>query len=398
MVQTAPMDYSLSVLRSDEALGNESVQSAWTHLLDVVHPLNRMLSSPTMYELRCQIAEAAENCVFVIRDDDRIVGVCPIVQWRITMPFQIQKHVLGSFKLNAATVLSGEPMLPADSGFLGTLFESLLKELAWCDCIYFPSLPADTDTCRFLYSQAQKSQAYFVHPHRLHPREWLYLELGKSLDDFLHGKHKRTRNTLKRRVRKLRDHGGGQLTCERVETGEQVDAFYESARLVAEQSWQFHSFGGCLEETALYLENLRNLARLGSLRAYLLKCGGRPCAFVIGYQYDDVLQFQQTAYAADFARFSPGTVLYYMLLEDLYTHRRPKLVNHGVGVTPHKRLFTNRHALDTTVYLFRPTVANRLKSLTQGMFSKGLDVAKHLFKRDSAGADHCQDTDEDRVS
>jgi CelD/BcsL family acetyltransferase involved in cellulose biosynthesis len=292
-------------------------------------------------------------------------------------------------------VHGGEPLIAADSRALDRLFEGILTELAWCDCIFFPALPTDTQTCRFLYSESQRSKAFFVHPRHLQPREWLYLELGESLEEFLHSKQKRTRNMFKRRVKKLREHGNGQLECLRVETEEQAEAFYEAARPVAEQSWQFHSLGRTLKETALYLENLRRLARIGCLRAYLLKCGGRPCAFVIGYQYDDILQFEQTAYAPEFSQLSPGTVLYYLLLEDLYNHRPPRLANHGVGVTPHKRLFTNRSGLDTTVYLFRPTVANRLRGLSQTVFLSGLDLAKRLLGKQRRDPGECLENHED---
>ena len=160
---------------------------------------------------------------------------------------------------------------------------------------------------------------------------------------FLEGKQKRTRNTLKRRVKKLREHGAGSLECIRVETEDQVDAFYESAFAVAEKSWQHKNLGRCLEETALYRNNLQSLAQLGALRAYLLKCGGIPCAFVIGYQYEDILQFEQTAFSSDFARFSPGTVLYYMMLEDLYGYRPPT-----IGQSRYRR-----HSAQTAVFQSR---------------------------------------------
>jgi hypothetical protein len=237
-----------------------------------------------------------------------------------------------------------------------------------------------------------------VHPRRFQPREWLYLELGERLDDFLKCRHKRTRNTLKRRVRKLREHGAGRLDCQRVETEDQVDEFHAAARSIAEQSWQFHHLGGRLEDTALNLENLRSYARIGCLRAYLLKCGDRPCAFVIGYQYEDILQLRQTAYAAEFSQLSPGTVLYYMLLEDLYSHRRPRFANHGTGVTRHKRLFSNRSALDTSVYLFRPTVANKLRCLTMSAFATGIALAKRMLKRDREATEDNPARNEDRAA
>ena len=70
---------------------------------------------------------------------------------------------------------------------------------------------------------------YFVYPRRLQPREWIYLELEESYERFPQGKHKRTRNTWKRRVKKLRELGGGVLEYDRIENEDQVDAFYEAA-------------------------------------------------------------------------------------------------------------------------------------------------------------------------
>ena len=144
---------------------------------------------------------------------------------------------------------------------------------------------------------------------------------------------------MTRRLKRLREYGGGNVECVRVETLDQVDEFYESAMSIAERSWQNIALGRALEETALYRESLHSMAQAGCLRAYLLKCGGKSCRFVIGYQYQDVLQFEQTAYAAEFASFFPGSVLYYLMLEDLCEYRRPTLVNHGVGVSPHRAAF-----------------------------------------------------------
>jgi CelD/BcsL family acetyltransferase involved in cellulose biosynthesis len=163
-----------------------------------------------------------------------------------------------------------------------------------------------------------------------------------------------------------------------VENEDQVDEFYHDAFAIAEKSWQFQNLGRRLDETALYRENLQHLAQIGCLRAYLLKCGSRPAAFVIGYQYEDVLQFEQTAYDPELSMYSPGTVLYYLLMQDLYRHRRPRFVNHGIGVTPHKRLFCNRASLDTQVFLFRPTWRNRFRCSSHGLFYNALKLAKRI--------------------
>jgi hypothetical protein len=381
-LQTTTNLPSLTLLLPEDALGDPEVRGQWESLVCLGHALNRVFASPTLYEHQTRITFLSENRVAVLRDGNgTIIGICPIVLWKTPLQFQVGRRVLARRVVKAATILSGEPLIPADPALFRLLIKGLFEGLPWCDCVRMYSIPVESFTCEMIYSNDHKQDRYLIHPRRLEPREWIYLELGNSLEAFLEGKQKRTRNTLKRRVKKLREHGAGSLECMRVETEDQVDAFYESAFAVAEKSWQHKNLGRCLEETTLYRNNLQSLARLGALRAYLLKCGGMPCAFVIGYQYEDVLQFEQTAYSSDFARFSPGTVLYYMLLEDLYRHRPPRLVNHGIGVTPHKRLFSNRESVDTSVYLFRPTIHNRVLCTGLALFSSVVAIAKRLLAR-----------------
>jgi Acetyltransferase (GNAT) domain len=376
---------SLTLLPPEDALSDPEVRGEWESFSRVGNPLTRVFRSPSLYEHQTRLTPLPENRVAVLRDGNgTIVGVCPIVLWKVALSFAIRKRVLATKVVKAATILGGEPLLAADPALFRFLINRLFAGLPWCDCVYMNSIPVESFACKMIYSNDYKRGGYFIHPRRLQAREWIYLEPGASLESFLEGKQKRTRNTLKRRVKKLREHGAGCLECIRVETEDQVDTFYESAFTVAEKSWQHANLGQCLEETSLYRKNLQSLARLGVLRAYLLKCGGIPCAFVIGYQCEDTLQFEQTAFSSDFARLSPGTVLYYMMLEDLYRYRPPRLVNHGVGVTPHKRLFSNRESVDTSVHLFRPTIRNRLLCTAHALFNSALGVGRRfLAKRPS---------------
>ncbi len=122
-----------------------------------------------------------------------IVGICPIIFWRLTIPFQIRRRTLARIRFRAATILSGEPLAPPEPEIYRRLFDGLLKLLPWCDCIYLNSIPADGFTSRFLIEDYGRKFHNFVHPRRLEKREFIYLELGKSFEEFLQGKQKRTR-------------------------------------------------------------------------------------------------------------------------------------------------------------------------------------------------------------
>ncbi len=382
---TITANHSLLFYSPEELQADPSVRTVWESLVHLGNPLHGAYLGPAPCETQARVSPHEGNRVVMIQDGDgKVIGVCPIVRWKLEMPFQVRRRIFGKLKLEAATVLSGEPLLPHDPALFRLLFEGLLREMIWCDCIYFNSIPADCYTSRFIYGEAGRIRGHFVYPRRLQPREWIYLELEESYEKFLQDKQPKTRYKLKRQVKKLRELGGGVLECDRVENEDQVDAFYEAAYSVAEKSWQFRTLGKALDETALYRETLRGLARQGCLRAYLLCCGERPCAFWIGLQDNAVLQLEQMAYSSDFASHSPGTVLHYMLMEDVYRHRRPRFLNYGTGVTLSKRLFCNRTSSDAAIYLFRPTLRNRLRAAGHGMFYSGLELVKRLSRKRAA--------------
>jgi CelD/BcsL family acetyltransferase involved in cellulose biosynthesis len=379
---SAKTAHTVSLLTPAEAFSDQGLISRWRELMNLLDPVHSVFASPVIYEQFCREDALGQNRVAVIRDaSGDVVGVCPIVRWRLEMPFTVRRYQFGKFVLEAATILSRQPLVPDDPAVFQLLFEGLLGQLDWCDCIFADSIPIDCPVSRFIYSTSSKRLPFLVYPPRPEPREWIYLEMDDSLDKFLATKQKRTRNTLKRRLKKLTEKGGGSLECTLVEHEDQVDDFYRAAALIAEKSWQFHSFARPEEETALSYASLQQFARIGCLRAYLLSCGGRPCAFVIGYQYEDVLQLEQTAYLPEFALYSPGTVLYYLVMQDLYRHRRPRFVNHGTGVTPHKVLFSNRTSPDACLYLFRPTFRNRIRCWSHRRFYSALKLAERWVRK-----------------
>lgn len=377
---------SLVLLSPEEALGDASLRRDWESMMSRVHPLHRFTSSPKFIEHQRRSSRNDEMRVAVVRDEDgHVIGLCPVDSWRLALPFQVRKWFFGKFDLRAAVITGGEPLLPPDPAPFRQLLDGLIEGLPWCDCIHIPSVPLESFTCKFLYGEYRKSSRYYVYPRVVERRAWYSLELGEGLDHFLRGKQKRTRNTLKRRVRKFREYGGGSLECVRVETEDQVDDFYELAVRIADRSWQYRNLGRRPEETVLSREKLRDLARIGCLRAYLLTCGAKPASYIIGYRYEDVLQFEETAYAEEYSSLSPGTVLYFLLLQDLYEHDPPAFIDHGIGIGPHKEIFSNHVSYDTSVYLFRRTTRNRLRSSTHGMFSAGLHLAKRLLKKQPPG-------------
>src|SRR5262249_29284430 len=150
-----------------DALADANLRAEWESLMELAHPLHRVFASPTLYEHQCTIEPRPENRVAVIRDDEgKVVGVCPIVLWQLTMQFAAGKRLVAKIMVKAATVLSCDPLVPPEPGLYRLLFEGLLEQLPWCDCIYLDSIALDSFTCNYLYSQGSKSRRYLIHPAR----------------------------------------------------------------------------------------------------------------------------------------------------------------------------------------------------------------------------------------
>jgi CelD/BcsL family acetyltransferase involved in cellulose biosynthesis len=111
-----------------------------------------------------------------------------------------------------------------------------------------------------------------------------------------------------------------------------------------------------------------DVARRGLLRSYVLYGANAPCALVLGYQFGDVFHYAEIAYDQTFGRFSPGTALLYLLIEDLTGHRSPRLVNFGIGDAGYKREFSNIHAEDASVLLLPKNAANAVRRRCHGAF------------------------------
>jgi len=101
-------------------------------------------------------------------------------------------------------------------------------------------------------------------------------------------------------------------------------------------TWQAKELGMRFE-----VGELAELAARGWLRSFLLMAGDEAAAFALCYQSGDVFVYARIGYDSKFAKFSPGTILLYRLLEQLYMSDTPKYVDLGDGDFGYKKELAN---------------------------------------------------------
>ncbi len=191
----------------------------------------------------------------------------------------------------------------------------------------------------------------------------------------------KSRKNLRRETRRLSEAAGGALWLRRITAPGEARGFLESARSVGRNSWQRRALGERVRDDGTACRSFENLASRGILRAYFLQLGDRSCTFVIGYQYAGVYHYIETGFDEALGEYSPGTVLLFLMLEDLHVHERPEVLNFGVGDATYKQRFGNSERADVSCFVMRRRLRNIVLTKSHAVFSGAAQAAKRLLRR-----------------
>jgi hypothetical protein len=195
------------------------------------------------------------------------------------------------------------------------------------------------------------------------------IPLPATFEEYLAKLTAKKRYNLKRQVRLLKAFANGALELRRVDTPEDVPLLVESVSALR----RVPPAPG---------EDLRlmDLARRGILLGYLLLCGKRRCAVVIGLQHDRTFRLDEMAHDQSIAALSPGSTALYMLIEDLI-RQRMGMVDFGYGEPAYPYRSTNVTVERGTILLLRRTFVNRLRRTGHWTFRTAITRLKRLLRR-----------------
>ncbi len=256
------------------------------------------------------------------------------------LQFKYRSRKLFNFKIPIVRVLGGEPLISRDR----TLYEKVVHEIFGT----FPDVAALKmtwiqfegplwDTFRGL-SVDKSSTCSFYSPDDFsttHNNITLY----SSFDDHLSSFNHKFRYNLRQTHKKLKNYCDGRLDLVRFECLKDVEVFLRDAHQVSLASWQHQKLGPQMLFTNDEIKNFQRFAEERVLRSYILYADEVPIAYVRGFQFGDVYYYSRSGYDATLKNYAPGKVLFYLLLQDIYDHRPPKLLNFQEGDYDFKKDF-----------------------------------------------------------
>jgi CelD/BcsL family acetyltransferase involved in cellulose biosynthesis len=131
----------------------------------------------------------------------------------------------------------------------------------------------------------------------------------------------------------------------------QVAQFLGDVDRVYNASWQARTYGERRRDTPAEVQRLQALASMGHLRSYILSEEGRAIAFVLGFQYRGRYTYEETGYDLSRSSTSPGSILTYAVIEDLFRADVPHILDFGFGDGAYKRTFGNNAYEVCSVYV-----------------------------------------------
>ena len=259
--------------------------------------------------------------VAFVYDADLLVAVIPFRYTDSTIPFVLGLWRLGSVR--AKLMKLGDYEFPIlDSYKRKALFNEVVSELKTekiCDLVMADNWPEPGATARNIQT------TYLI-------------DMPDSLDDYMSMLSSNTRQMLRRRVRKLSKESVGDISVKMFSSENEMELLNKHLETVWKQSWH----GKLHRQSPPPVDLLRTLARYGWVRSYLLFIGDVPVASVQGYQYNGTFMDEAPAYDEKWKKYSPGLVLNYYILEDLFKSNCPKIVDFGFGYNQYKETLGTR--------------------------------------------------------
>lgn len=185
-----------------------------------------------------------------------------------------------------------------------------------------------------------------------------YIDLDTSFDDYQKKFSSKTRSTINRKIRKFTEHCGGTLKWQSFRSPDEVPAFFQLARAVSKLTYQEKLLDAGLPDTPEFMERARALAAGGQLRAYVLFNGERPVSYLYCPVQDGVAVYAYLGYDPAYMHLSVGTVLQWLVLEQMFNEGGLRYFDFTEGQSDHKRLFATHQRQCANVFLVRPTLRN----------------------------------------
>ena len=248
----------------------------------------------------------------------------PFILERKEKSFFIGERRVFSTPLTALSLTTPWLFGPASQETIAEMFDAL-NEQGDFDWINLGETPIDSA----LHDFAQAPGAAWITSRgsRKISKRWL-IDLPSAFDDYLQLLSSKTRQSTKRKMRKLEKNYETELLI--LKDPDDVDAFLKEGEAISRKTYQWHS-GQRLNHDEATRDAFRALLEKDRLRFYLLRVDGAPAAFLRGVMFGARFHYETPGFDPAYGKDSIGTVLLMYALRDLIERGDAEVFDFGTG-------------------------------------------------------------------
>jgi hypothetical protein len=356
--------YTIEMVKTRAEL--RAFESEWRQFLARGVTGSNFFNDPQHISLRLELEPQLVPWILVLRRGERVCCIAPFYLQETHLKIQFSVIELVSLPVRMLKSFSSEFIVGVgedEAKCVEHVFAALWKRRAEFGLIFLEDLRQTTPLWRFCHSDHTSGQRFRPFLVSSQVDNLHQVQLPVTHADYLAQLNPRTRQRLRRQARKLCTEKNAQL--EKFTAPGQVHQFLKQLDEIYGDAWQAKRLGYRQRNTEAQHRFLSGIAQCGWLRSYTLTADQQPVAYLLGYQHDGSYYYSEIGYRQQWSDYSPGAVLTYLFLEDLFQDNRPKLVDFLVGDQPYKRSLSNSQQSAAPVYLAPPNRWRLLLRLQQ---------------------------------
>lgn len=185
-----------------------------------------------------------------------------------------------------------------------------------------------------------------------------FIELRGSFQDYLAKHSAKSRKNLARQVRTLANAARGELAVREYRSTTEMRQFHRLAIELSLSTYQQRLFNEGLASYVVSEDELALLAEADGVRGYMLFLSEKPIAYVYAPCFPGTLLYQLIGYDPSYQKYSPGTVLLYLLIQRLFSEQEFEYMDFGEGYSWYKNFFSTGSSRCARVYYLAQTPGN----------------------------------------
>lgn len=266
-VVSGAVDYRIEFLTPAELAGAPDVESAWRTLAARNDHLTAIFQAPEYWEFHIARQPTHTGLLGVVYGPGRqVAGVLPTLIRPFPLVMDAAGRHLGTVRLRSAQVLGGPLLMPQDESLYASVVEKLMDSRPDVDAVFLNYVRPDDPVWKFVTDANGAIRRNWIVHFPEGARELHTIALSGDFDAYLRKFSGKTRSTLKRKLRQMKEHSNGALELVRIDREDQ-------GRWRSPPSNCSHGAGCCAPTCSARAKTTVRSVSDGSTTASITTCG-----------------------------------------------------------------------------------------------------------------------------